>query len=94
MRPPSNTASTSPADRDCAAAITSAATASSSAGVRSPVARSAAQARSRTGTGSSSPAMATSMAAFSSLAFVPKPSSTVGTATPAAPAIARIVAPA
>ena len=53
-----------------------------------------AHARSSTGTGSSSPAMATSMAAFSSAAFVPKPSSTVGTATPAASAIARMVAPA
>ena len=42
----------------------------------------------------SAPAMATSMAAFSSVAFVPKPSSTVGTATRAASAIARMVAPA
>jgi len=53
---------------------------------------SAAQERSRTATGSSSPAIATSIAAFSNRALVPNSASTVGTDTFASPAIARMVA--
>ncbi len=45
-------------------------------------------------TGASSPAVATSMAALSSRALVPKAASTVGTDTPAAAATALIVVPA
>ena len=48
--------------------------------------------RASIGAGSSSPAIAVSITAFSSRALVPKTSSTVGSATPASAATARIVA--
>ena len=50
-----------------------------------------AQSRSSIGTGSSSPAMATSIVAFSNRAFVPKSVSTVGTDTLAFAATDRMV---
>jgi hypothetical protein len=75
---PSKTASTSPADRCCAAATNSATVDRNSPGLAASMAA-VAEDLSSTGTGSSSPAIATSMAALSKLALVPKSTSTVGT---------------
>src|ERR1700712_3220148 len=90
---PSKTASTSPADLACAAAITPALMARNSTAVWAVIAATV-QSRSSTGTGSSSPAIATSIAAFNTAALVPNSNSTVGTEISAPAAIDTIVVPA
>jgi hypothetical protein len=80
MRAASKAASTRPADRDCAAVTTDATIARKASAVStSRVGR--VQFRSRTGTRSWSPAMATSIAALSTAAFVPNSCSSAGTET-------------
>src|SRR5436305_4271184 len=92
-RAASRATSVSPAARRADSASCPAQTAANPAAPAADSAR-LAHSRSSIGTGSSSPAIATSITALSSFALVPKTSSTVGSATPASAATARIVVPA
>ena len=93
LRAPSRAASTSASDRS-AAGTRIVATASRKAVASGAARADSAHGRSSTGTGSSSPAMATSIAAFSRSGLVGKASSTAATDTSAAAATAATVVPA
>src|SRR5512133_2211604 len=83
-------ASMTPADLTCASHNTSATMVRKSATLLADCASST-QGRLKTGNGSSSPAIATSITTRKSCALVANSSSTIGTDTSAAAAIARIV---